>query len=156
VVALIHDVLVTLGGIAIARALGLELEVDLTVIAAFLTIIGFSINDTIVLFDRIRENLPRTSLPLPELIDRSVNQTLSRTILTALTVFLSVLILFLFNVGQQNALEGFAFAMLVGVLTGSYSSVYVASALLVHLAQWADKRKARAPVPSPPAPPVAV
>ncbi len=141
VAALIHDVLVTLGGIAIARALGLEIEVDLTVVAAFLTIIGYSINDTIVIFDRIRENLPRSSLPLNDLIDRSVNQTLSRSILTSLTVFLSVLILFLFNAGQRNALEGFSFAMMIGVVTGSYSTIYVASPLVAHIEQWSARRK---------------
>ncbi|MBL8840153.1 MAG: protein translocase subunit SecD [Planctomycetes bacterium] len=148
VAALIHDVLVTLGGIAIARAVGLEIEVDLTVVAAFLTIIGYSINDTIVIFDRIRENLPRSSLPLDQLIDRSVNQTLSRSILTSLTVFLSVLILFLFNVGQRNALEGFSFAMIIGVITGSYSTIYVASPLVAHLEQWAAKRKGRGGPPA--------
>jgi len=150
VAALVHDLLVTIAGIGFVRALGYEIEVDLTVVAALLTIIGYSINDTIVLFDRIRENLPRSSLPLPELIDRSVNQTLSRTILTALTVLVSVAILFLFNVGQQNALEGFAFAMIVGTLTGSYSTVYVASALLVNVAEWVERRKARGPAPSTP------
>ncbi len=141
VLALIHDVLVTLGGIAFARLLGLEIEVDLTVVAAFLTIIGYSINDTIVIFDRIRENLPRSNLPINELIDRSVNQTLSRTILTSMTVFLSVVILYAFNAGQHNALEGFAFAMIIGVVTGTYSSIYVAAPLVVHIARWADRRK---------------
>jgi SecD/SecF fusion protein len=145
VAALIHDVLVSLAGIAIARACGLELEVDLTVVAAFLTIIGYSINDTIVIFDRIRENLPRSSLPLGDLIDRSVNQTLSRSILTSLTVLVSVVILFAFNVGQHNALEGFAFAMIVGVITGSYSTIYIASPLVAHIEQWSLKRKERRP-----------
>ena len=142
VAALIHDVLVSLAGIAIARACGLELEVDLTVVAAFLTIIGYSINDTIVIFDRIRENLPRSSLPLGDLIDRSVNQTLSRSILTSLTVLVSVVILFAFNVGQRNALEGFSFAMIVGVITGSYSTIYIASPLVAHIEQWSLRRRA--------------
>lgn len=145
VAALIHDVLVTLAGIAIARACGLELEVDLTVVAAFLTIIGYSINDTIVIFDRIRENLPRSSLPLGELIDRSVNQTLSRSILTSLTVLFSVAILFAFNVGQRNALEGFSFAMIIGVITGSYSTIYIASPLVAHIEAWSLRRKGSLP-----------
>ncbi|MSR45808.1 MAG: protein translocase subunit SecD [Planctomycetes bacterium] len=141
VAALIHDVLVTLAGIAIARQLGIAVEVDLTVVAAFLTIIGYSINDTIVIFDRIRENLPRSSLPMDQLIDRSVNQTLSRSILTSLTVLLSVVILFAFNAGQHNALEGFAFAMIIGVITGSYSTIYIASPLVVHIERWTLRRK---------------
>jgi len=143
VAALIHDVLVTLGGVAIARALGLDLEVDLTVVAAFLTIIGYSINDTIVIFDRIRENLPRTTLPINDLIDRSVNQTLSRSILTSLTVLISVSILFAFNAGQHNALEGFAFAMIIGVITGSYSTIYIASPLIAHIEAWSLRRKGK-------------
>jgi SecD/SecF fusion protein len=156
VVALIHDVLVALGAFGIARVCGYKLEVDLTVVAAFLTIIGYSVNDTIVVFDRIRENMPRSSLPLPELIDRSVNQTLSRTLLTSMTVFLSCLILFFFNVGQGNALEAFSFAMMAGVLTGTYSSVFVASAMLVDIANWVDKRKSRKPPTATPPAPVSV
>jgi SecD/SecF fusion protein len=152
VLALIHDVLVALGAFGIARLFGYKLEVDLTVVAAFLTIIGYSVNDTIVVFDRIRENLPRMNAPLTEVIDRSCNQTLGRTILTSLTVFLSMAILFCFNVGQGNALEAFSFAMMVGVVTGTYSSVYVAAALVVNIANWSDRRKGRSP-PTPPAPP---
>ncbi len=152
VVALIHDVLVSLGAFGIARTCGYPLEVDLTVVAAFLTIIGFSVNDTIVLFDRIRENLPRQAIPLRDLVDRSCNQTLSRTILTSTTVFLAALILFLHNVGQRNALEAFAFTMMVGVLTGTYSTIYVASVLLVHVAEWVEKRKSRPKAPPPPTP----
>ena len=153
VAALIHDVLASLSGIAIARALGLELEVDLTVVAAFLTIIGFSINDTIVIFDRIRENLPRSSLPLGQLIDRSVNQTLSRSVLTSSTVFLSVCILFAFNAGQRNALEGFAFAMIVGVVAGAYSTIFIASPLVAHIEAWTLRRQAKMKGGGPAAPP---
>jgi len=138
-------VLVTLAAIAFGRALGLEIEVDLTVIAAFLTIIGYSINDTIVVFDRIRENLPRSALKLRDLIDLSVNQTLSRSILTSLTVFIAMAILYAFNAGQHNSLEAFAFAMLAGVVTGSYSTIFVASAILADVADRSERKKAALP-----------
>jgi SecD/SecF fusion protein len=150
VAALVHDVLVTLGAFGIARTCGLSLEVDLTVVAAFLTIIGFSINDTIVIFDRIRENLPRSSLPLGDLIERSINQTLSRTVLTSTTVLISVAILYAFNFGQGNSLEGFAFAMIVGVITGTYSTIYIASPLVLSIDGWMRRRKARAEASPPP------
>jgi SecD/SecF fusion protein len=132
VVALIHDVSVTLGVVCLAHWLGwVDVEIDLTMIAVFLTIIGYSVNDTIVMFDRIRENLPRMKAPLGEVIDVSCNQVLARSILTSLTVFLTLLVIFVLNIGQKNVLEGFAFAMLVGTVVGSYSTIYVASPLLV-------------------------
>jgi preprotein translocase SecF subunit len=132
VVALIHDVSVTLGVVCVVHYLGwIDVEIDLTMIAVFLTIVGYSVNDTIVMFDRIRENLPRMKAPLGEVIDVSCNQVLSRSILTSLTVFLTLLVIFVLNVGQKNVLEGFSFAMLVGTVVGSYSTIYVASPLLV-------------------------
>ena len=140
--------LITVGCFALARVCGLELEMDLTMIAALLTIVGYSINDTIVIFDRIRENLPKMDAPMEQVIDASVNQTLSRTLLTSLTVLLSMIILFAFNVGQRNSLEGFSFAMIVGVITGTYSSVYVASPFVLWLGKLADKRKGRNGKPS--------
>ena len=143
VLGIVHDVLITVGCVAFARVCGLELEMDLTMIAALLTIVGYSINDTIVIFDRIRENLPKMDAPMEQVIDTSVNQTLSRTLLTSLTVLLSMIILFAFNVGQRNSLEGFSFAMAVGVITGTYSSVYVAAPFVLWLGRIADKRKAR-------------
>jgi preprotein translocase SecF subunit len=125
-------VCITLGVVTLAHQLGLiDVEIDLTMIAVFLTIVGYSVNDTIVLFDRVRENLPRLNKPLSEVIDISMNQVLARSLLTSLTVLLVVLVIFFMNIGQQNLLEGFAFAMIVGVIVGTYSSIYVASPLLV-------------------------
>jgi SecD/SecF fusion protein len=141
VLGILHDVLITIGCFAFARFLGLEIELDLTMIAALLTIVGYSINDTIVIFDRIRENLPKIEGKIEDIIDISLNQTLSRTLLTSLTVLLSMVILFVYNVGQRNALEGFGFAMIVGVITGTYSSVYVASPFVIWIAHVAERRK---------------
>ncbi|MBM3985917.1 MAG: protein translocase subunit SecD, partial [Planctomycetes bacterium] len=138
VIALVHDVIITLGMVMLARQAGLvDLELDLTMIAVFLTIIGYSINDKIVVFDRVRENLPRMNRPLVEVLDVSMNQVLARTLLTSSTMMLSLLVIFFMNKGQQNLLEGFAFAMIVGVVVGTYSSIYVASPVLVML----DKRR---------------
>ena len=142
VVAVLHDVLVTLGAIAVFDQLGLvKIEINLEIIAAFLTIIGYSLNDTIVVFDRIRENLPRRKGSFAEIIDLSINQSLSRTILTSVTTFFVVAVLFFFNRPQHNVLEGFSFAMLVGVVVGTYSSMFVASPMLIFLDRWARKRK---------------
>ncbi len=140
VVALVHDVLVTLGALTIGNHLGIvNGEMSLPMIAAFLTIIGFSLNDTIVIFDRVRENLPRMKAPLAEVLNTSINQTLSRTILTSLTVFAAVLIMYVINFGTGNVMESFAFAMLVGVITGVYSTVYIANPILL----WLEERSAR-------------
>ena len=142
VVALFHDVLFTLGALALVHRLGIvEVEIDLEIIAAFLTIIGYSLNDTIVVFDRIRENLPRRKEGFAEIIDISINQSLSRTILTSVTTFLVVAVLFWFNRPFHNVLEGFSFAMLIGIVVGTYSSIFVASPLLVFFDRWARKSK---------------
>ncbi|MEO0649156.1 MAG: protein translocase subunit SecD, partial [Planctomycetota bacterium] len=142
VAALIHDVTITLGVLVLFNWLGLvSAEIDLPMIAAFLTIIGYSLNDTIVVFDRVRENLPRVEGPLSEVLNRSINQTLSRTILTSVTTLLAVLVLFVFNVGTGNTLEGFSFAMVVGVLVGTYSSIFIASPMLLIFEQAAEKRR---------------
>lgn len=130
IVALIHDVLVTLTFFSL-----LNKEIDVSVVAAFLTIIGFSVNDTIVIYDRIRENLgkyPKDTLR--QVINRSVNETLSRTILTNGTVLLVVLSLFFFG---GAVIHDFAFAMLIGVIAGSYSTVYIASPILIF---WEERR----------------
>lgn len=130
VLALFHDVLVTLGFISFFNGLipGLNLEITQSVIAAFLTLVGFSVNDTVVVFDRIRENLKiHKTMDLKNLINMSINRTLSRTILTSGTVFLVVLALLLFG-GEVN--RGFAFTFLIGIITGTYSSVYVASSIV--------------------------
>jgi len=142
VAALFHDVLITLGVLALVHRMGLvHVEVDLEIIAAFLTIIGYSLNDTIVVFDRIRENLPRRKESFQEIINISINQSLSRTILTSLTTFFVVAVLFVANRPFHNTLEGFSFAMLVGIIIGTYSSIFVASPLLVFFDRWARKHQ---------------
>ena len=138
VVALAHDVLVTVACLALSKfvapALGWALvddfKISLDVVAALLTIVGFSINDTIVIFDRLRELRGKSQYVTPAMVDKAVNQTLSRTILTAGTAFLATLILYLFG-GQ--GIHAFAFAMLVGIITGSYSTIYIASPIVLWL-----------------------
>lgn len=132
IVALLHDVLVTLIVFSFAKSIvPFPLEIDQHFIAAVLTVIGFSMNDTVIVFDRIREDTRLyPTAPLSDTINRAINETLSRTIMTSLTVFLTLLILFI--VGGEVT-RGFAFAMLVGVITGSYSSIFVAAPILVDL-----------------------
>jgi SecD/SecF fusion protein len=132
IVALLHDVLVTLIVFSFAKSIvPFPLEIDQHFIAALLTVIGFSMNDTVIIFDRIREDRALSpSTPLAQTINRAINETLSRTIMTSLTVFLTILILFL--VGGEVT-RGFAFAMLIGVITGIYSSVFVAAPILLDL-----------------------
>jgi SecD/SecF fusion protein len=132
IVALLHDVFVTLIVFSFARNIvPFPLEIDQHFIAAVLTVIGFSMNDTVIVFDRIREDSRLyPAAPRTEVINRAINETLSRTIMTSLTVFLTILILFL--VGGQVT-KGFAFAMLIGVITGTYSSIFVAAPILVDL-----------------------
>lgn len=138
VIAVFHDVAVTLGVLALVSMTGLvRVELNLEMVAAFLTIIGYSLNDTIVVFDRVRENLPRSKGTYAEVIDQSINQSLSRTILTSVTTFVVVAILFVLNRPMHNVLEGFSFAMLVGVVVGTYSSIFVASPSLLFLDRWA-------------------
>jgi SecD/SecF fusion protein len=131
-VALFHDVLVTLAVFSFLRSVvPFPLEVDQHFIAAVLTVIGFSMNDTVIVFDRIREySRQMLGKPKSEVINAAINDTLSRTIMTSLTVFLTILILFIFG-GEVT--RGFAFAMLIGVLTGTYSSIFVAAPILVDL-----------------------
>ncbi len=125
-VALTHDVIGTIGVFSL-----LQLEFNLTTVAALLTVAGYSINDTVVLYDRVRENLRRyKTMPLPDLLNRSVNDVLARTLLTSGTTLLAVLALFFFG---GLVLKGFSFALIWGILIGTYSSVYVAMALLLHL-----------------------
>lgn len=135
VLALIHDVMITLTAFTL-----LNLEIDLTIIAAFLTIVGFSVNDTVVICDRIRENLGKYhQLPLVEVINRSLNETLSRTILTSGLTLLSVIALFLFG---GSVLHNFAFALLVGMVAGVYSTVFIASPVLILWDNYRTSRKA--------------
>jgi len=126
IVATLHDVLVT-----VAFLVFFGYDLSLNVVAAILTITGYSVNDTIVIFDRVRENLrSRRREPLDKIVNESVNQTLSRTIITAGTTFLSVLSIFLFG---GEALRGFAFTMLVGIVSGTYSTIFIASAIAIIL-----------------------
>jgi len=136
VVAVFHDTLITVGFFAL-----LNKEISLTVIAAILTLVGYSMNDTIVVFDRIRENLRLSRREsLPDVVNRSINQTLSRTVLTSGLTFLTVLSLYIFG-GQ--VLNGFSFALVIGILIGTYSSIAVAAPMLVAWQDWrAGKGKA--------------
>ena len=126
VMALIHDVTIALGALALT-----QIDVNLPILAAILTILGYSLNDTVIVFDRIREGI-RTikSVNLGDVIDESVTRTLSRTTLTSLTTFFVVLTLYLFG---GEALKGFSFTLLVGVVVGTYSSIFVASPILMWL-----------------------
>jgi len=133
VVAVFHDTLITIGFFALTNQ-----EISLTVIAAILTLVGYSMNDTIVVFDRIRENLRLSRREsLSEVVNRSINQTLSRTVLTSGLTFLTVLALFVFG-GQ--VLKGFSFALVVGILIGTYSSIAVAAPMLVAYQDWRAAR----------------
>ena len=124
IIALVHDVLVTMGAFSL-----FDKEFTLVIVAAFLTIIGYSLNDTIVVFDRIRENLRRKGKnTLAHTINASINQTLSRTLLTSGTTLLVVIALFFFG---GEIIHDFSFALLVGVLVGTYSSIFIASVFLV-------------------------
>ncbi len=124
VLALAHDVITTVGIFSI-----LQLEFNLSTVAAVLTIAGYSINDTVVVFDRVRENLRRyKTLPMTDLLNRSVNETLSRTVMTSVTTLLALLALFFLG---GEVIRGFAFAMIWGVIIGTYSSVWIASATLL-------------------------
>ncbi|MBN8673989.1 MAG: protein translocase subunit SecDF [Chitinophagales bacterium] len=147
IVALLHDVLVTLIVFSFARAIvPFPLEIDQHFIAAVLTVIGFSMNDTVIVFDRIREDRKLyPSAALGDTINRAINETLSRTIMTSLTVFLTILILFIFG-GEVT--RGFAFAMLIGVITGTYSSIFVAAPILVDLGTPKGKKAAVAAKPA--------
>ncbi len=141
VVALFHDVTITLGAFALLHGiLPFSLQVDQTIIAAFLTIVGYSLNDTVVIFDRIREytNLFKTET-YENVVNRSINNTLSRTIITSGTTLLVVITLFIFG---GEVLRGFAFALIVGILIGTYSSIFVASPIVVELrARMPQKRR---------------
>jgi preprotein translocase subunit SecF len=125
VFAIIHDILITLGAISIMNK-----EFTLTIVAALLTVIGYSVNDTIVIFDRIRENLKKaTKAGFGQIVNESVNQTLSRTVLTVITVLLVLVALFLLG---GPVIHDFAFALIVGVATGTYSSIFIATAFVIY------------------------
>ena len=134
VIALMHDVLVIVIVFAFLKDIvPFPLEIDQHFIAAILTVIGFSMNDTVIVFDRVREySHTMKGASKGEIINKAINDTLSRTIMTSITVFLTLLILFL--VGGEVT-KGFAFAMLIGVVTGTYSSIFVAAPILVDFAK---------------------
>jgi preprotein translocase subunit SecF len=141
VVACFHDTLITVGAFALTNQ-----EISLTVIAAILTLVGYSMNDTIVVFDRIRENLRLSRREsLPEVVNRSINQTLSRTVLTSGLTFLTVLSLYVFG-GQ--VLRGFSFALVIGILIGTYSSIAVAAPMLVAWQEWRARQGNEAALPA--------
>jgi preprotein translocase subunit SecF len=126
VIALMHDALVTLGLFALT-----QMEFNLTTVAALLMIAGYSINDTVVVFDRIRENLPKfKKMPLDELLNLSINQTLTRTIMTSFTTLLALLALWVFG---GEVIQGFVVALIFGILVGTYSSIFVAAPILMFL-----------------------
>jgi preprotein translocase subunit SecF len=138
VVAVFHDTLITVGAFSLSNQ-----EISLTVVAAILTLIGYSMNDTVVVFDRIRENLAASRREtLSEVVNRSINQTLSRTVLSSGLTFLTVLSLYLFG---GEVLHGFSFALVVGILIGTYSSIAVAAPMLV---AWQDSRAAKGKAPA--------
>jgi preprotein translocase subunit SecF len=142
VVAVFHDTLITVGAFSLTNQ-----EITLTVIAAILTLVGYSMNDTIVVFDRIRENVKlmrRESLS--EIVNKSINQTLSRTILTSGLTFLTVLSLYLFG---GEVLHGFSFALVVGILIGTYSSIAVAAPMLVAYTEWRSSSSGKGAIPLP-------
>jgi preprotein translocase subunit SecF len=141
VVACFHDTLITVGFFAL-----LDKELSLTVIAAILTLVGYSMNDTIVVFDRIRENLRLSRREsLPDVVNRSINQTLSRTVLTSGLTFMTVLSLYLFG---GEVLKGFSFALVVGILIGTYSSIAVAAPMLVAWQEWRGSKGTTAALPA--------
>jgi preprotein translocase subunit SecF len=141
VVAVFHDTLITVGAFSLSNQ-----EITLTVIAAILTLIGYSMNDTIVVFDRIRENLRISRREnLTSVVNRSINQTLSRTVLTSGLTFLTVLSLYLFG---GEVLHGFSFALVIGILIGTYSSIAVAAPMLVAYQEWRGGKDKKAVLPA--------
>jgi preprotein translocase subunit SecF len=140
VAALFHDVLITLGLYSVLYGVipGLNLDIDLSIVAAFLTLVGYSINDTVIVFDRVRENMKiHKTLPLMDVINKSINQTMSRTIITAFTTLLAVFVLLLLG---GDVLRAFAFTLLFGIVIGTYSSIFVASAFVLEYAEKTKKK----------------
>ena len=126
ILAIFHDVLITIGLFSL-----LSLEINLSIVAAVLTIVGYSMNDTVVIYDRIRENLSKfSSSKIEEITNISINETLSRTIITSLTTLLALISIFVLG---GEILRGFALAMIIGVIIGTYSSIFVASPILKYL-----------------------
>ena len=125
IVAIFHDVIITLGIFSL-----LSLEINLSIVAAVLTIVGYSMNDTVVIFERVRENLKKyADIKIFDLTNLSINETLSRTLITSVTTLLSLLSIFFFG---GEILKGFSFAMILGVILGTYSSIFIANPVLVY------------------------
>lgn len=140
VLALFHDVLITLGLYSLLYGVipGLNLEIDLAIVAAFLTLVGYSINDTVIVFDRVRENLKiHKTMPLFDVLNMSINRTMSRTILTGGTTLIAVLVIFIFG---GEVLRAFAFTLAFGIIIGTYSSIFVASGLVLEYANRTKKK----------------
>lgn len=134
VIALFHDILITLVLFAILYGVipGLNLEITVSVVAAFLTLVGYSINDTVIVFDRVREQMKlHKSLPLEENMNHAINRTMSRTLITVFTTLLTIIVLLIFG---GEVLRGFAFALFIGMITGTYSSIFIASAFVLEVA----------------------
>lgn len=134
VIALFHDILITLGLFAILYGVipGFNLEITVSVVAAFLTLVGYSINDTVIVFDRVREQMKlHKSLPLEENMNHAINKTMSRTLITVFTTLLTIVVLLIFG---GEVLRGFAFALFIGMITGTYSSIFIASAFVLEVA----------------------
>ena len=137
IIALFHDTLFVLSAFAIAGLFGMNYEVDQVFVAAILTIIGYSINDTVVVFDRIRENLGiKSGSEMVKVFNESLNNTISRTLITSVTTLIVVIILFLFG---GAVLKGFSFALLVGILVGTYSSIFIATPIVIDLKKKEEK-----------------
>lgn len=145
VIAVFHDTIITIGLFSL-----FDKEISLTVIAALLTLVGFSMNDTIVVFDRIRENLPfMRKEKFDSVVNASINQTLSRTILTSGLTFITAAALWLFG---GPVLNGFSFALVIGIIIGTYSSIFIASPILIWWRDWMESRKSNTPTPPSSAP----
>ena len=138
VTALFHDVLIVVGVFTFFSDIApFSMQIDQSIIAAFLTIVGYSLNDTVVVFDRIRENnLLYKTMDHDEMVNKSLNDTLSRTVITSVTTFFVVTILFIFG---GEVLKGFSFALMLGVIIGTYSSLFVASSMVVELQRWREE-----------------
>jgi hypothetical protein len=145
VLCLVHDVVLTLGAVCVADHLGIvDAKINMGLVAAFLTLVGYSVNDTVVTFDRIRELRGKAPRITGAMIDLAINQTLARTVRTSVTVFLTLVVLFFVNFGARSMLEGISYALLFGVVVGTYSSIGIASPLLLFLPWfWARVRHLR-------------
>ena len=156
-VAIVHDLLISFGFVVFANYMGwVNVELDLGMIAAFLTVVGYSINDTIVVFDRFRENLHDqkrlgdSTESFSHVLNRSINQTMSRTVWTTATVVFVVAAQFLVNYGAGSSLEGFSFCLLVGMISGVYSTIYIATPILVWLHNREERKRPQGGEATPP------